>query len=80
MMFLIIIFVPPLYFVIRGKWAAFILNASLYFLAWVTVWFFGIGVIFWALSVGHAGWHLRYEWMEKQAELIAKRMKEGKGD
>jgi len=77
-MFLIIIFVPPLYFVIRNKWGAFMLNGFLYLLAWLTVLFFGLGVIFWALAVGHAAWHLRYEWMEKQAELIAKKTKEGK--
>lgn len=76
MMYLIIIFCSPLYFIIRRKWGAFILNAILYSLAWVTVWFFGIGVIFWALGVGHAGWHLRKEWMEEHAEMIAVKMAE----
>ncbi len=74
MMYLIIIFVSPLYFLIRKNWGAFILNAILYTLAWITVWIFGIGVIFWALGVGHAGWHLRKELMKEQAQMIANEM------
>ena len=83
MMYLIVIFIPPLYFVIRKKWGAFILNAILYFIAWLTI-FFGVGIIFWVLSAGHAGWHLRKELMEENAEMIAtkiaKKMKESKND
>jgi hypothetical protein len=28
------------------------------------------------LAVGHAGWHLRKEWMIEQAEMIAEKMAE----
>lgn len=77
MMYLAIIFISPLYFLIRKKWGAFILNSVLYLLAVVTM-IFGIGIVFWALSVGHAGWHLRREDMVEQAELIAKKLVEQK--
>jgi len=78
MMYLIIIFISPLYFLIRKKWGAFILNSILYLLACATL-LFGIGFIFWILAVGHAGWHLRKEGMVEQAELIAKKMVEQQG-
>jgi len=83
MMYLIIIFISPVYFLIRKMWGAFVLNAILYLLALITVWFFGIGIIFWLLAVGHAGWHLRKELMKEHAQMIATemvaKMKENKG-
>ena len=78
MMYLIIIFISPLYFLIRKKWGGFILNSILYLLACATL-IFGIGLIFWVLAVGHAGWHLRKEDMVEQAELVAKKMAEQQG-
>lgn len=76
MMYLAVIFISPLYFLIRKKWGGFILNSILYLLAVLTILVFGLGLIFWALAVGHAGWHLRKEGMVEQAELIAKKMAE----
>jgi hypothetical protein len=73
-MYLIILFIPPLYFVIKGKWGAFILNSILYALAFATIWFFFIGIFFWILAVGHAFWHLRKELMLEQARMIAQEM------
>ncbi|MDA2919727.1 hypothetical protein MYX76_09595 [Desulfobacterota bacterium AH_259_B03_O07] len=42
----------------------------------MTVIFFWIGIPFWILAVGHAGWHLRQELMEKHADLVASKMAE----
>ena len=75
-MYFIIIFVPPLYFLIRRKWGGFILNLALMVLAGVTIFFFFIGFVFWILAIGHASWHYRRELMEKHAELIAAKIKE----
>lgn len=79
MMYLCIIFVPPLYFMVRGKWGAFFLNLILYCLAWLCVLTI-VGIIvaplFWALSVGHAMWHLRKELAAEQADMIATKMAE----
>lgn len=70
-MYLVIIFMSPLYLAIRKKWGAFSLNLILYILAWVTVWIFGLGVLFWALGVGHAMWHFRHQVHTEQAQAIA---------
>lgn len=69
-MFLVIIFLSPVYFLVRKRWFGFVLNAILYILAWMTIMFFGIGVLFWALGVGHAFWVYREDEMRRQADLI----------
>jgi len=74
MMYLVVVFCPPIYFLVRKKWGGFVLNSILLIIALFTMPIFGIGVIFWALAVGHAGWELRKEGMQEQAELIAKEM------
>ena len=79
MMYLCIIFASPIYFLIRKKWGAFILNSILYVLACLcvlTIVLIIFGVVFWALAVGHAGWHLRKELMVQHADLIATKMAE----
>jgi hypothetical protein len=79
MMYLCVIFIPPVYFMMRSKWGAFFLNAFLYGIACLCILsIVGIIVapIFWALAVGHAGWHLRKEMMTQHAELIATKMAE----
>lgn len=79
MMYLIVIFISPLYFLLRKKWGGFILNSILYTLALiglVTIIFFWAGIIFWGLAVGHAGWTIRQEMMEKHADLVATKMAE----
>ncbi len=83
-MFVLAFFVSPAYFAIRKKWGAFIVNSVLYLLALVTVWVFGIGLIFWVLGVGHAAWDIghamREQTMQRQAELIAEKMSKSRGD
>lgn len=78
-MYLCIIFIPPLYFMLRNKWGAFTLNAILYGLACLCVLSI-IGIViaplFWILAVGHAGWHLRTELMAQHADMIATKMAE----
>ncbi|MBC7820639.1 MAG: hypothetical protein IAG10_27455 [Planctomycetaceae bacterium] len=77
MMYLVLLFVSPVYFLIRGKWLAFLLNAVLYSVACVfLISIIGafIAPLFWALAVGHAGWHLRKELMLEHANMIANAM------
>jgi len=79
MMYLGIIFVPPVYFLSRNKWGGFCLNAALYGIACLCVLtIVGIVVapLFWALAVGHAGFTYRKELMAVQADLIATKMAE----
>ena len=73
MMYLIIIFVSPLYFLIKGKIGGLILNAILYCVAvvfLVTIVFSWVGFPFWLLAVGHAAWHYRRDLMMEHAEMI----------
>lgn len=80
MMYFVIIFASPLYFLMRQRWLGFFGNSMLWLLAWMTIWFAGFGMIFWLLGVGHATWHLRKELMLEQATMIAEQMtKQSKG-
>lgn len=79
MMYLCIIFIPPVYFLARKKWGGFILNSILYGIACLCVLTFVfalVGVFFWMLSVGHASFSYRKELMSVQADLIATKMAE----
>lgn len=77
MMYLVLIFISPVYFVARRKWGGFILNAILYGLALlcaITIVGLVVAPLFWILAVGHAAWHLRKEVMEEHATMIATKM------
>jgi len=79
MMYLVIIFMSPVYFLARSKWGGFILNLILYglgLLCAITVIGLVIAPLFWLLAVGHAAWHLRKELMEEHATMIATKMAE----
>jgi hypothetical protein len=79
MMYLCAVFIPPLYFAIRGKWVSFAINSIFYGLACL----FALSIVglpiapfFWIISAAHAGFSLRKEMMEEQATMIAKKMAE----
>jgi len=79
MTYLCILFIPPLYFMTRGKWGGFFLNAVLYGIALICVLsIVGIFVapFFWLLSAGHAAFAYRKEMMAEHADLIATKMAE----
>lgn len=79
MIYLCLIFIPPVYFLTRKKWAGFILNSILYGIACacvLTFVFAFIGIIFWALAVGHAGFAYKREMLERHAEMMATKMAE----
>lgn len=79
MVYLCILFLPPVYFLSRKKWGGFCLNAVLYGIAWLCVIsIIGIAAapIFWILSVGHASFTYRREQLERHAELLASKIAE----
>ena len=79
MIFLVIVFVSPLYFLVKKRWGGFVLNSFLYLLAvgfLVSIFGAWLAPFFWALAVGHAGWFARIDMMEKQAQLIWAKMPE----
>ena len=71
MMYLVCIFLSPLYFLIRKKWVGFIINSILWVLAWLTILLFGLGIFFWFVAAVHAIWNLREDLMRQQAQMIA---------
>lgn len=75
-------FCSPLYFAMRKRWGALILNGILYVLALITLPVFGLGVLFWIIAFAHAMWDLRSVMLEKamqrQAELIAQKMSQSR--
>lgn len=79
-MYLAAFLCSPLYFLIRKKWGAFVLNSIFYLMGWITIWIFGFGLIFWIIGIVQAMLDLQrnvaHGLMEKQAELIAEKMKE----
>ena len=79
MIHLCALFIPPLYFLIRGKWISAIINSIFYGLACIFVLSivgFPIGLFFWVVAVAHAMWSLRKELMVEHATLIAEKMAE----
>ena len=79
MMYLCIIFVPPVYFIARRKWGGFVLNSILYGIACcclITIALIPVAIPVWALSVGHAGFSYRKELMSVHADMIATKMAE----
>lgn len=79
MIYLCILFLPPVYFLTRKKWGGFCLNAFLYGMAWLCVLSI-VGMmgapVFWILAVGHASFTYRREQMERHANLVASKMAE----
>lgn len=71
---MIIFFVSPLYFLIKGKWLGFIGNLILYILALLTILLFGIGVIFWLFGVIHAMFDYRKEEQEEITTKLANKI------
>ena len=79
MMYLCIIFVSPLYFLIRKKWGGFVLNSILYGIACLcALSMIGIMVapVFWILALGHASFTYRREMMAQHADMLATKMAE----
>ena len=83
MMFFVILFLSPLYFLLRGKWFAFVFNSLIYLIACgfvITIIFIWVAPFFWMLAVGHAMWQLRKEtasaMIQEHAEVLATKMVE----
>lgn len=79
MSILCIIFIPPLYFLLRKKWGAFIINSFFYGLACIFVILIA-GIPFawipWSIAFAHAAYYYRKEARIENAELLASKMAE----
>lgn len=79
-MYLVAIFVPPLYFLMRKRFIAFIISLLLLFLAIPFLFVFGFGIFIWIGVALWAVFGLRGEttnaFIRQQATEIAKAIKE----
>jgi len=79
MIYLTAIFVPPLYFLIKKRWAGFIVSSILLvislFLA-MTVVLLPVALILWAVCSVCAVWNLRKALVHENANLLATKMAE----
>ena len=79
MIYLVAVFLPPLYFLIKKRWAAFIGTSFLLvlslFLA-MTVVLLPVSLILWALCAVVAIWDLRKRLVNENAEVLATKMAE----
>jgi len=64
MMYLLAVFVPPLYFLVKKKYLAFLVHTILCLSAIPLLFFFGFGIILWVISMICALWDLRKQLME----------------
>lgn len=79
MMYLVVLFISPLYFLIRGKWVSFIINLIFYVLALgclVTVVGAFLAPIPWFIAVVHAIMEYRKELVTEAATVMAAKMAE----
>lgn len=68
--YILAIFLTPIYCLSRGKWLGFVLSTILYILAGLTMFIFGLGLIFWGLAAFPAAFSLRNEILEAHANNI----------
>ena len=77
MTYLVAVFIPPLYFLMKKKWVAFVVSSLLLvlslFLA-MTVVLIPVSLILWGLCAVLAIWDLRKALMHEHATIIAEKM------
>lgn len=77
MIYLVAALVPPLYFLIKKKWAAFVVSSLLLFLSLcmlVSIVLIPGAIILWVLCATVAFWDLRKQLMHEHATVIAEKM------
>jgi hypothetical protein len=75
-LYLIAFLLPPLYFLLRGKWLGFAINLTIWLISIPLLFVFGLGVLVWLIAVMHAMWHVRRELIEEHATTMAKHLAE----
>ena len=79
MIYLVAIFIPPLYFLIKERWLGFIVSSFLLVLSvllamtWILI---PVSLILWALCSVVAVWDLRKRLVHENAEILATKMAE----
>ena len=77
MVYLVAVFIPPLYFLMKKKWLAFLVSSFLLILSLLlamTVVLLPVSVILWALCAVVAIWDLRKALVHEHAAVLAEKM------
>ena len=79
MMYLVAVFLSPLYFLIKGKWLGFIINSIFYGIAvalLLTLILSFLAPIPWLIAAVHAMMAYRKQLVEEDATVMARKMAE----
>lgn len=79
MIYLVAIFIPPLYFLMKKRWLGFCASSFLFILSFFmafTVVLLPVVLILWALCSICAVWNLRTQVMHEHADVLAAKMAE----
>jgi len=79
MIYLVAVFIPPLYFLTKKKWLPFIVSSCLLILSLffaMTVILIPVSLILWGLCSAVAAWNVKKSLMHEHADLIATKMAE----
>jgi hypothetical protein len=80
--YLAVVFMAPVFFLMRGKYGPAFINAFFYGMAClfaITIIFAVVAPLFWMISVMHGMWYLRKEMVAEDAEVLATKMAEKMG-
>jgi len=82
-MWFLVIFCPPLYFFLRGRWFAGIINFCVCAVAFALIPILPVAILIGAIAVGHAaidyGRRERTKFAKEQAREFAKELKAAQG-
>lgn len=73
-LYILIFFLAPVYYAIRGRWVAFLISGALYTAAFFTFIIIPLSMFFWFLATAPAMWALRSEMMVAHAKRTGEEM------
>lgn len=79
MIYLVAVFIPPLYFLIKKKWFAFCVSSFLLFLSVIfaiMIVLLPVSIILWILCAIVAVWDVRKRLMHEHAEMLSTKIAE----
>lgn len=79
MIYLLAVFLPPVYFMLKSRWVAASVTGAICFVAFIlTLSMVGaiVGIPMWFVCSACAIWDLRKQLIEEQASVMAKKMAE----
>ena len=70
MLALCCMFIPPVYFIVRKRYAAAVVNGIIWLAAFPSLIILPLGIGLWFIAAGWAGWNMGHDSTEYQAQKI----------